>query len=150
MWLLVNSRPAVFVSLSMITLFIYSPVCSVWLRLVTPRCSCLCQPCLVLPCLVCLLVAVFLAPPCCVHHDSCRKIYPKTITVRIFHKTFLTFWLREILQFCWWQTSELWSEKTPPSYITYCKKGHNLTPLSVKLYLYCLIILLWLFTNLYF
>ncbi len=34
MWLLVNSCPAVFVSLSMIYLCIYSPVCSVWVRLV--------------------------------------------------------------------------------------------------------------------
>ncbi len=34
MWLLVNSCPAVFVSLSMIYLCICSPVCSVWFRLV--------------------------------------------------------------------------------------------------------------------
>ncbi len=45
LWLLVNSCPAVFVSLSMIILCIYSPVCSVWFgQLITPRCSCLCQP----------------------------------------------------------------------------------------------------------
>ncbi len=56
--------------------------CSVWFRLVyslLPSVSCLCQPCLVLPCpdvfikdfyLSLLLVSVFLAPPRCVHRDS--------------------------------------------------------------------------------
>ncbi len=80
MWSLVNSCPAVFVSLSMIYLCIYSPVCSVWFRLVNSLLPVfpVCKPCLVLPCLalmsslktitwVYVLVCVFLYPPCCVH-----------------------------------------------------------------------------------
>ncbi len=83
MWLLVNSCPAVFVSLSIINLCIYSPVCSLWFRLVYSLLPVfpVCKPCLVLPCLalmsllnniiwVYVLVCVFLYPPCCVHHDN--------------------------------------------------------------------------------
>ncbi len=64
----------------MIYLCIYSPVCSVWLRLVYSLLPVfpVCKPCLVLPCLalmsslktiiwVYVLVCVFLYPPCCVH-----------------------------------------------------------------------------------
>ncbi len=82
MWLLVNSCPAVFVSLSIINLCIYSPVCSLWFCLVYSLFSVfpVCKPCLVLPCLalmsllnniiwVYVLVCVFLYPPCCVHRD---------------------------------------------------------------------------------
>ncbi len=76
MWLWVNSCPAVFVSLSMIYLCIYSPVCSLWFHLVyslLPGVSCLCQPC---PdvfikdyYLSLILVCLFLISPCCVHRD---------------------------------------------------------------------------------
>ncbi len=51
-WLCVHSCPAVFVSLSMIVLCIYSPVWSVWFGLVysslpgVPVCVCLAWPCL--------------------------------------------------------------------------------------------------------
>ncbi len=78
MWSLVNLCLAVFVSLSMIYLCIYSPVCSVWFGLVhslLPGVSCLSAlPCLALMSLktiiwVYVLVSVFLVPPCCVHHD---------------------------------------------------------------------------------
>ncbi len=81
MWLLVNSCPAVFVTLSMIYLCIYSPVCSVWFRLVyslLPGVP-VCQPCLVLPCLDVFIKDYYLSlrprlrvlvPPCCVHRDS--------------------------------------------------------------------------------
>ncbi len=50
MWLLVNYCPAVLVSLSMIYLCIYSPVCSVWFRLVYSLLPVfpVYQPCLVL------------------------------------------------------------------------------------------------------
>ncbi len=51
MWLLVNSCPAVFVSLSMIYLCIYSPVCSVWFRLVYLLLPVFLWVCLALPCL---------------------------------------------------------------------------------------------------
>ncbi len=53
MSLWVNSCPAVFVWLSMIYLCIYSPVCSVWFRLVYSLLPVfpVCEPCLVLPCL---------------------------------------------------------------------------------------------------
>ncbi len=52
MWLLVNSCPGVFMWLSMIYLCIYSPVCSLWFRLVYSLLLVflVCQPCLVLPC----------------------------------------------------------------------------------------------------
>ncbi len=69
-----------FVSLSMIYLCIYSPVCSVWFSLVYSLLPVfpVCKSCLVLPCLalmsslktiiwVYVLVCVFLYPPCCVH-----------------------------------------------------------------------------------
>ncbi len=50
MWLLVNSCPAVCMWLSMINLCIYSPVCSLWFRLVYSLLPVfpVCQPCLVL------------------------------------------------------------------------------------------------------
>ncbi len=52
MWLLVNSCPGVFMSLSMIYLCIYSPVCSDRFCLVYSLLPVfpVCQPCLVLPC----------------------------------------------------------------------------------------------------
>ncbi len=66
----------------MIYLCIYSPVCSVWFRLVYSLLPVypVSQPCLDLPCLALMsslktiilslsLVCVFLYPPCCVHRD---------------------------------------------------------------------------------
>ncbi len=87
LWLSVNSCPAVFVSLSMIILCIYSPVYSVWFGLVysllpgVPVCVSLALSCPALfgdikDChLSYILVSVFLDPPSCVHRDTCRVTY---------------------------------------------------------------------------
>ncbi len=76
MWLLVNSCPAVFVSLSMIYLCIYSPVCSVWFGLfysllpgVSVHVSLALMSTLKTVYLSLILVCVFLVSPCCVHCD---------------------------------------------------------------------------------
>ncbi len=94
-WLLVNSCPAVFVSLSMIILCIYSPVCSDRFRLVyslLPVCvslalSCPALPCLALSCpvLPCLALACPVLPclalPCL---DTLKTVILSYILVCVF------------------------------------------------------------------
>ncbi len=80
MWLLVNLCPAVFVSLSMIYLCIYSPVCSVRFRLVYSLLPVfpVCQPCLVLIKDYYLSLRPrlrVLVPPCCVHRDTLLAVW---------------------------------------------------------------------------
>ncbi len=85
MWSLVNSCPAVFVSLSMIYLCIYSSVCSVWFRLVYLLLPvfpvCLVLPCLALSALktiiwvyVLVCMSLFLPAVCTVTASCCSSL----------------------------------------------------------------------------
>ncbi len=83
LWLWVNYCPAVFVSLSMIILCIYCPVCSAWFHLVylcvLSTLPCLVLPCLALPCLESLktviwVISSFLPHVCTVTEDQTKTV----------------------------------------------------------------------------